>query len=275
MLASKSTETPLVRLNAIAPPKRPADSLPKPSAKRQRVAKIQPGQNVIKEAICGKTGEHLKYIAFGSKTKRPELSNFFECIVIVTVPALDFLPTWMHGLVLETCSVEHMWHLLCCMASYKTKEAAEDVIKGFTTRGRLTVWMETNKNGDLAVKPKGPRDHIGLMAKKFSNMKEEDSRKKHGFSNKRKHFDKMDKLWKTILLAKYRLNPHLREILLSTGDYLLVEEVRFSRPVSEADQCFWGGFVSRKPETNGKMYGHNYMGRRMMRVRELIIAETV
>lgn len=79
-----------------------------------------------------------------------------------------------------------------------------------------------------------------------------------------RHFSLEEKRekWLAILSAKYSRGSRLAQLLMSTGDSLLVEQQRFNNEHSE-----YSGAVE-----NGRLVGRNFMGFLLMEIRDLLLA---
>jgi predicted NAD-dependent protein-ADP-ribosyltransferase YbiA (DUF1768 family) len=78
--------------------------------------------------------------------------------------------------------------------------------------------------------------------------------------NKNEEEHKEWRLWKNILLAKFRACDDARNVLLASDKHLLIETARFQPQGSK-----WGGLVK-----DGVLLGDNKMGRYLCRVRSII-----
>lgn len=235
----------------------------------------------VKEARHRHTNEPIEYIAFGSRTTFPELSNFFGTRVKITIPEgnerYSFMPTWLHGETFKVPSSEHAWHMLRILCTYPHRTAeSEACIKAFSTHGVLSnfdvfsVWPKNLSKDTEDINKDKDNKHVGLVAKKFMGLKPNVAEKHFGFSNipKRTQLPDTKTLWRLILRAKFQYKGDLCDFLKATGEYHLVEEVKFRKSAERAEsECFWGGFVSRTGEFDGKLLGQNFMGEQVMHVR--------
>ena len=73
----------------------------------------------------------------------------------------------------------------------------------------------------------------------------------------------LEGVWREILTAKLKASPSFRKALKGTGDARLIEFDRGAKRQSDAGRApFWTGLVQ-----DGKLYGGNYMGKMLMKIR--------
>ena len=222
----------------------------------------------------GPNNTRTAYIPFQCRNKETKcFSNLYTTCVELVIPdtrKYEFVPKSMRGVVFETCSSEHMWQMLGLMLSHPNDR---DKIQGlFSVDGVLSDWrVLKNWKGDIMDKTMKHYGELGIIAKMFTKLGEIECRRKFGVSNKKRNMgspEDMWKIWRLILRAKFT-RPDLRKKLMETGDYMLVETMRFTGSDEEGDKkAFWGAYVSRKEGRKGCLIGRNIMGKFLMRVRE-------
>ena len=95
---------------------------------------------------------------------------------------------------------------------------------------------------------------IGLLTHERTNVHDEQS------------FKKLMKLFYVILKRKYSKNPVLLRKLVATGDRYLLEFSRSARrEANNGRPPLWSGLIQ-----DGRLYGHNFMGRLHMAIRDEI-----
>ena len=95
---------------------------------------------------------------------------------------------------------------------------------------------------------------IGLLTHERTNVHDEQS------------FKKLMKLFYVILKRKYSKNPVLLRKLVATGDRYLLEFSRSARrEANNGRPPLWSGLIQ-----DGRLYGHNFMGRLHMALRDEI-----
>lgn len=274
----------------------PRSPSPKKSVKKTMV---KPPSFSLKEAkVPLISGTHLpcktvQYYGFGARTPLYQLSNLYSCKVHFTIPVdapqvlLDCMPAWILGRTFKCFSVEHAYQMLTVLASYEQYDEEEcpkamaafqegGVLDKWTT---LTCWPHKTKRTVEDVLG-GYSKHFakchGIIPKLFTGLVSNCDfvHRMFGFWPFRKRFSlgQLQAIWGILLEAKYLHNAELREVLLRTGEYKLVEQQRWMGNIKEAEKgLFWGACVSRKKgDYEGYMMGRNFMGEQMMLVRERV-----
>ena len=180
----------------------------------------------------------------GATSPMCKLSNFYECVV-------EYKGVWYP-------SSEHAFQ-----AQRVPAEMREAMFGVHSEIGKLTpqafeaVGVKKEKC-ESKKKFWGKKHMIGILAKMRINRIPGD---------KKLHFDKekVERVFKEILMAKYKSNMELKDILLATEDKYLLEFTRaaFRKNLSEPPR--WAGGVDKETK---KIVGENQMGALMMFVRD-------
>lgn len=192
-----------------------------------------------------------KYIYFNSGAKAPynQLSNFYSCQV-----------KW-NGYVFP--SSEHVYQWIMVKNEKKGTKPDDWVVGGkYSKFEALKEFFNKKENAEKSIAYWKKRNAIGIVAKMAANKLR--TRKVGDMTSEQKTW--LEYLWLHILEAKMENNPLIREVLLGTGEKILVEYSRIihTKPKEMWDKNPWVGHVHR---FNGKTYGYNIMGVFMMQVR--------
>ena len=197
---------------------------------------------------------------FGSGAGVYELSNFCEA------------PFELWGLSFPTS--EHAYQAAYRCERESWPRFASDGDLGSLERGLPLVY----ERADVAKKAKhwGAKKRrpamIGIVAKMA--VKPERAAKLglklRRFSDDERDLEEIKKLFREILMAKYRANPIARAKLLATKKKLLVEFDRGAKRLADkGTPPLWTGLVK-----DGEVVGRNLMGEMMMEAREMLSQES-
>lgn len=214
------------------------------------------------QGFCGIHSKNLPqgpkiYRYFGSSATKDMrlLSNLSTCTIKGKVPYSNKTYTFP--------SAEHYY-----VAYFKCKGAADPVkcVERLAEGGDLSTWDGLRflyKPKQVAQKKKyWEQRGIGIIAKMFGNTID----KKELASNEEEY----RKMWIKILSEKYSQNEKHRDILLSTGDAILVEQSNRMKNPNER----WGAIViggedlGNGMRKGGTLLGKNYMGNMMTYIRD-------
>ena len=195
--------------------------------------------------------QHGKYvgdctvITFCSNAKQPhcKLSNFFEC-------CMEYNGEWFS-------SSEHAFQAQLVRAEQRKSLFGLGSDIGFLTGKAFESVGVKKGSGDAKAEHWGKKGMVGILAKMRINRI--DKSQKLSMTK-----DDAERIFKEILLEKFKCKPELRNILLDTGDAYLLEFDRGAfRNNSEPPR--WGGGVDKETK---HVIGHNQMGALMMWVRD-------
>jgi predicted NAD-dependent protein-ADP-ribosyltransferase YbiA (DUF1768 family) len=239
------------------------------------------------------------YIYFSSRGKAPwhELSNFASVpltltpALVLASPILSLVQPRLLGFVSEKeevifPSTEHIWQAL------KARDSA--TFFAFTVHGTFGSWnpnvfaltvarkippkAKKGKKKSITLeefviskmnqwRTRGNKNNIGIQAKLAANPT---YAKPLGLSESqmaydREHLDAATEqnVWLAILRLKFQV-PHFKELLLSTGNAVLVE---FDKGATRR-HVHWGGMA-----VEGAVVGDNAMGKYLMQVRSELLSQ--
>lgn len=196
------------------------------------------------------------YVYFGSSAKQPNnlLSNFAMCKVVDEENGLVFP------------SSEHWYCSQKVIASDRKRFTVDGDLGVMTPEAFLLIYPAcTIRDKKFAYWSK--KNNIGILAKMAVSTPT--MMRRLGL-RPAVSMDETDALWMTLLLAKFRQNPHIRQVLLCTLTAKLVEFDRGAqRNVLKGTPVLWGGLIKE-----GHLYGENRMGNLLMKCRTILAKES-
>lgn len=160
-------------------------------------------------------------------------------------------------------TVEHFWQAL--------KATRYDTFLQFMTGRRLSKFDAEIFNvffpgqGQQKYNYWSKKNNNGIIPKLASNPKYGKALGIHttmDYTRERLNEDLLRSVWTFLLRKKYLSNPTHLSTLVDTGDKKLIE---FERGSTKEKPAFWGGCV--KSNSDGVLYGRNFMGEMMQVVR--------
>jgi predicted NAD-dependent protein-ADP-ribosyltransferase YbiA (DUF1768 family) len=217
-------------------------------------------------------------LQFGSGSKVRHFSNFFAAPITATAADVppDMLAQWPRladwlAVPRDFTCTEALWQAL--------KARTLDTFLAFTSTGRFgrlpapgAADIFPDKTNASLLAYWGPRSCEGVVPK-MAVLPARAHRLGLDLDHlcERLETDLEVQVWQWILLLKYRQNGSLRQRLLQTAPKFLLEHCRVAKSqfVRHGTVEHWGGVV----DDTGDLYGENFMGACMMRVRDVLQAE--
>lgn len=210
------------------------------------------------------------FLYFNSGAQEPWnlLSNFNAATIIFTAndicaemrmvcPRID---EWMHERMVAFPSSEHLWQAL--------KATTREAFVSFAVGGRCSgVEVLLGIYGDKGLAKwrwwmrKG---NVGIAAKLAANPTHKvvlDLVGRMDYTRERLDADVERGIWLAILRLKFKKSINHRQVLLNTGNALLIE---FDKGTVRNGGAHWGGMWNKETQ---RVIGENVMGRYLMEIR--------
>ena len=215
------------------------------------------------------------FLYFNSGAQQPWnlLSNFSATTLVFTQPDISagmrticpHIDAWMHERMVVFPSSEHLWQAL----KATTREAfvafavggrcsGAEVLLGIYGDKGLAKWRWWMRKGN-----------VGIAAKLAANPKRAvvlDLVGRLDYAREQLAADVERDIWLTILRLKFKQSEGHRQVLLNTGNALLIEfDKGAARASRQGGWVHWGGMWSK--ETQCVVGGENVMGGYLMEIR--------